>query len=96
MQDTENNDKKSGIRIQSPTRLLTIRESARYLGRSVVSMRMLVYKGVFPVIQEGERSKIWLDVNDLDEWIKNKKKYLWWEKIVSKVLLYTIPFLSNF
>ena len=76
MEHTENNDKISDIRIQSPTRLLTIRESARYLGRSEVSMRTLVYKGVFPVIQEGERSKIWLDVNDLDEWIDNKKRYL--------------------
>ena len=76
MKHTENNDKISDIRIQSPTRLLTIRESARYLGRSEVSMRTLVYKGVFPVIQEGERSKIWLDVNDLDEWIENKKRYL--------------------
>jgi hypothetical protein len=76
MEHTENNSKKPDIRIQSPTRLLTIRESARYLGRSEVSMRALVYKGVFPVIQEGERSKIWLDVNDLDEWIDNKKRYL--------------------
>ena len=76
MKHTENNDKISDIRIQSPTRLLTIRESARYLGRSEVSMRTLVYKGVFPVIQEGKRSKIWLDVNDLDEWIDNKKRYL--------------------
>ena len=76
MKHTENNDKISDIRIQSPTRLLTIRESARYLGRSEVSMRTLVYKGVFPVIQEGERSKIWLDVNDLDEWIDNKKRCL--------------------
>ena len=75
MKHTENNNKKSGIRIQSPTRLLTIRESARYLGRSEVSMRTLVYKWVFPVIQEGERSKIWLDVNDLDEWIDNKSTY---------------------
>jgi hypothetical protein len=76
MQDIENKKEKSDIRIQSPTRLLTIKESARYLGRSEVSMRTLVYKGVFPVIQEGERSKIWLDVNDLDEWIDNKKRYL--------------------
>ena len=76
MKHTENNKKKSDIRIQSPTRLLTIRESARYLGRSEVSMRTLVYKGIFPVIKEGERSKIWLDVNDLDEWIDNKKRYL--------------------
>ncbi len=76
MESIKNNKDKEGIRIQSPTRLLTIRESARYLGRSEVSMRTLVYKGVFPVIQEGERSKIWLDVNDLDEWIDNKKRYL--------------------
>jgi predicted DNA-binding transcriptional regulator AlpA len=76
MEHTKNNNKKSGIRIQNPTRLLTIRESARYLGRSEASMRALVYKGIFPIIQEGERSKIWLDVNDLDEWIDNKKRYL--------------------
>lgn len=76
MEHTENNNKKSDIRIQSPTRLLTLRESAKYLGRSEVSMRALVYKRAFPVIQEGERSKIWLDVNDLDAWIDNRKKYL--------------------
>jgi predicted DNA-binding transcriptional regulator AlpA len=76
MEHTENKNKKSDIRIKSPTRLLTIRESARYLGRSEASIRALVYKRIFPVIQEGKRSKIWLDVNDLDEWIDNKKRYL--------------------
>ena len=57
-------------------RLLTIKQAAAYLGRGTDSLRELVYSGVFPVIQEGERSKIWLDIEDLNSWILNKKRYM--------------------
>ena len=57
-------------------RLLTIKQAAEYLGRGTDSLRELVYGGVFPIIQEGDRSKIWLDIEDLNSWILNKKKYM--------------------
>ena len=76
MEHTENNDQKSDVRTKSPVRLLTLRESARYLGRSEASMRVMIYKRILPVIKESERSKIWIDLKDLDAWIENKKGYL--------------------
>jgi len=57
-------------------RLLPIKEAARYLGRGVDSMREMVYAGVFPVIQVGDRSKIWMDIRDLDRWIEKNKQYM--------------------
>ncbi len=57
-------------------RLLSLRHAAEYLDRSEDSMRELIYSGVFPVIQLGERSKMWLDVGDLDAWIENQKRTL--------------------
>jgi hypothetical protein len=57
-------------------RLLPIRDAARYLGRGEDSLREMIYTGVFPVIQLGNRSKIWLDVEDLNSWIESKKHYM--------------------
>lgn len=57
-------------------RLLPIRDAARYLGRGEDSLREMIYAGILPVIQVGERSKIWLDIEDLNAWIENKKEYM--------------------
>lgn len=57
-------------------RLYTLREAAEYLGRSVWSMRELIWSGQVPVVKgEGSR-KIFLDVVDLNEFIdRNKSTY---------------------
>ena len=47
-------------------RLLPLKDPAVYMGRSVHSMRVLVDQRVFPVVQLGNRSKIWLDRQDPD------------------------------
>ena len=55
-------------------RLYTLKEAAAYLGRGVDSMRELVWTGELPVIQVGERSKQWIDIQDMDDWIGRTKK----------------------
>ena len=57
-------------------RLLTIKDAARYLGRGEDSLREMIYAGIFPVIQVGERSKIWLDLKDLDDWVEHSKEFM--------------------
>ena len=55
-------------------RLFTLKESAHYLGRGIDAMRELVYRREIPVIQQSGRSKIWLDVMDLNVWIEENKQ----------------------
>lgn len=58
----------------SPKRLLTVRNSADYLGRSVYGLRTLIWSGHLPIVRDGR--KIFLDVRDLDSYIeKNKITY---------------------
>jgi len=55
-------------------RLLTVKEAAIYLGRSVNAIRELVWKGALPIVRTDRR--IHFDIHDLDEWIqKNKTRY---------------------
>ena len=77
MEVSENidNNKTQGIHSPVRQRLLSLREAATYLGRKEDSMRELVYSRVFPVIQMGEKSKMWIDRMDLDTWIDANKKY---------------------
>ena len=79
MKRTENNRKDRGHGTNNPlymTRLLTLEEASGYLGRSVASMRTMVYGHAFPVVKEGPRSKMWIDIRDLDKWIDSKKRLL--------------------
>jgi len=55
-------------------RLLSIKESARYLGRSVWSMRAMIWKGAIPFIQDGRKQ--YIDIMDLDHYIDLHKKSL--------------------
>jgi hypothetical protein len=58
-----------------PQRLLTLAEGAHFLGRSVWSMRELIWKGSIPIVREGKR--IFIDVVDLEGYIsKNKSTYV--------------------
>lgn len=58
-------------------RLFTLKEAAEYLGRSEWGMRHLAWSGEIPVVRiEGGR-KIFLDIEDLDDFInRNKSTYL--------------------
>ena len=78
MELTEITEENRAHGICSPVRprLLSLKQAAFYLGRGEDSLRELIYFGVFPVIQLGSRSKMWLDMNDLDEWIMKNKQYL--------------------
>ena len=64
-----------GIGSPLPKRLYSLPEAAQYLGRTVWSMRELIWKGSLPIVREGKR--IFIDVNDLEEYIeRNKTTYV--------------------
>ncbi len=55
-------------------RLLTVKEAATFLGRSVPSVRELVWSGSLPIVRVGRR--IHFDLPDLEKWIEaHKIKY---------------------
>ena len=52
-------------------RLLTIEQSAAYLGRTEEAMRHLIQAGKIPTVRADRR--IYLDIVDLDRWIEENK-----------------------
>jgi len=52
-------------------RLYTLAEAGTYLGRSIWSVRRLIWKGLMPKIEAGGRTHI--DVRDMDEFIERNK-----------------------
>ena len=73
--NTENNKSQKAQGMQDPLspRLLTLKQASTYLGCSVRSVREMVYGHEIPVLQRGERSKIWIDKEDLNSWINRSK-----------------------
>ncbi len=68
-------EKTQGITNPLQQRLYTLPQAAHYLGRSLWSMRELVWKGSIPIIREGTR--IYIDINDMNAWIdRNRTKYV--------------------
>jgi hypothetical protein len=64
-----------GIHNPLPKRLYSLPEAAHYLGRTLWSMRELIWKGSIPIVREGKR--IFIDVKDLESYIlKNKTTYI--------------------
>jgi excisionase family DNA binding protein len=58
-------------------RLFTLKEAAEYLGRSEWGMRDLIWAGRIPVVRVEGGRKIFLDIEDLNDFIKqNKSIYL--------------------
>jgi excisionase family DNA binding protein len=58
-------------------RLYTLKEGAEYLGRSKWGMRELIWSGEIPVVRTGRGRKIFLDIEDLNNFInRNKSIYL--------------------
>ncbi len=54
-------------------RLFTLSEAATYLGRSVWSVRRLIWNGDLPQVRAGGR--VHVDIRDMDEFIdKNKEQ----------------------
>ncbi len=63
-------------RISNPSqklnkRLYSIPEAGQYLGRTVWSVREMVYTGKIPYIRDGRR--MFLDIRDMDSWIENNR-----------------------
>jgi excisionase family DNA binding protein len=55
-------------------RLYSIPEAGQYLGRTVWSVREMVYAGKIPYIRDGRR--MLLDIKDMDSWIEeNRTRY---------------------
>ena len=52
-------------------RLYSVPEAAEYLGRSVWSIRELIWNGSIPCVRMGRR--VHLDIIDLDNWIERNK-----------------------
>ncbi|MGA2956110.1 MAG: helix-turn-helix domain-containing protein [Thermodesulfobacteriota bacterium] len=52
-------------------RLLTVKEASVFLGRSIPSIRELIWAGSLPIVREGRR--IHLDILDLERWIEQRK-----------------------
>lgn len=67
--------KAQGISNPLPKRLYTLNEAANYLGRTLWSMRELVWAGKISVVRDGKR--IFVDIADLDSYVtRNKTTYL--------------------
>ncbi len=58
----------------TPKRLYTLKEAARYLGRSDWGMRTLVWAGSIPVVREEGGRKIFIDVGDLSAYVERNKE----------------------
>lgn len=56
-------------------RLFTVNEAAVYLGKGTDSIRQMIYSKTIPVIQKGDRGKVYLDRFDLDQWIQRNKGF---------------------
>ncbi len=54
-----------------PKRLYTLSEAAHYLGRTLWSIRELIWKGSIPIVREGKR--IFIDINDLEMYVTKHK-----------------------
>ena len=61
---------KEAIRKQ---RLLTIAQAAEYMGRTIYSMRTLIWNGEIPIVRRPGGKKMWVDLVDLDRFIAQNK-----------------------
>jgi hypothetical protein len=57
-------------------RLYDLDAAATYLGRAKSGVRHLIYSGELPVVQMGERGKQYVDIHDLNEYIRRYRKTL--------------------
>ncbi len=64
--------KQIGIHAAPVKRLYTLHEAGIYLGRSVWSVRRLVWAGELPAVRA--RGRVHVDVQDMDEFIERNKE----------------------
>jgi len=63
--------KTQGICCPLPKRLYSLPEAAHYLGRTLWSMRELIWKGSIPIVREGKR--IFVDIADMEAYVTKHK-----------------------
>jgi excisionase family DNA binding protein len=56
-----------------PSRLLRLKDAARYLSLSPWKLRQLIYSGVIPFVQPEPGSPYLLDLRDLDHYVETNK-----------------------
>lgn len=67
--------KTQGISNPLSKRLYSLPEAGHYLGRTLWSMRELVWKGSIPIVRDGKR--IFVDVEDMKDYVaKHKTVYV--------------------
>ena len=67
--------KPQGISSPLSKRLYSLPEAGHYLGRTLWSMRELIWKGSIPIVREGKR--IFVDIADLEAYVAaHKRTYL--------------------
>jgi hypothetical protein len=64
-------EKTQGFANPLPKRLFTLPEAANYLGRTIWSMRELIWRGSIPIVREGKR--IFVDIQDLEAYAVRHK-----------------------
>ncbi len=64
--------KQIAVRTAPVKRLYTLPEAGIYLGRSVWSVRRLVWAGELPAVRA--RGRVHVDVQDMDEFIERNKE----------------------
>lgn len=64
---------KQNTNIPLNRRLYTLKEAAAYLGRSEWAMRDLIWKRLIPVVKGSGGRKIFIDVQDLDDYVERNK-----------------------
>jgi excisionase family DNA binding protein len=55
----------------APSRLLTVKDAAEYIGRTEQALQHLIHRREIVVVRKGRR--VHLDRNDLDRWIEANK-----------------------
>jgi len=55
-----------------PKRLYSVKEAARYLGRSSWAIRNLIWGGHLPQVRQGRR--VMVDLMDMDQFIEKHKR----------------------
>ena len=65
--------KEQGISNPTFKLLYTLKEAAEYLGRSEWGMREVIWSGAIPVVRAEQGRKIFLDIEDLNDFINRNK-----------------------
>jgi len=73
--ESQDVNKTHSIHYQMRKRLYTLEEASEYLGRSVYSVRCLLWNGSLPFIKQDGSKKQYLDLNDMDSWIEKNRRF---------------------